>query len=102
MSAHEEITVLARWELKTGARDEVLAIVAELRPKSLAEPGCLSYEAYQLLDAPDTLLLVERYRDADAIEAHKRSEHYQQLVTGRVLPLLMDRSVELLQQLNPA
>lgn len=98
MSAAAEITVAARWQPASGAHGEVLALIAELRPKSLAEPGCLAYEVYQSVDVPRSILLVERYRDQAALEAHKQSAHYQELVVGRVLPLLTDRRVELLQQ----
>lgn len=97
MSAAGAITVVARWQPASGAYGDVLAIVTELRPKSLAEPGCLGYEVYQSVDLPRSLLLVERYRDQAALDAHKESAHYQELVVGRVLPLLTDRRVELLQ-----
>jgi len=46
---------------------------------------------------PRSILLVERYRDQAALDAHKQSAHYQELVVGRALPLLTDRRVELLQ-----
>lgn len=91
------ITVVARWQVNGGALDEVLAILAELRPQSLEEPGCLGYEVYREVGGADTLLLVERYRDEAAIEAHRQTAHYRALVTGRVLPLLAERRVELLQ-----
>jgi quinol monooxygenase YgiN len=96
MSAAGQITVVAQWKPIDNALDALLGIIAELRPKSLAEPGCLGYEVYRSLDEPQTLLLVERYRDEAAIEAHRQSEHYQSLVVGRVLPLLAERRVELL------
>jgi quinol monooxygenase YgiN len=90
------ITVVARWQPVDGKLGDVLAIVAEMRPKSLAEPGCLGYQAYQGIDSPDSLLLLEHYRDEAALEAHKQSEHYQSLVVGRALPLLAERQVEVL------
>lgn len=100
------ITVVARWQVNSGALDEVLAIVAELRPQSLAEPGCLGYEVYREVDGKadgaDTLLLIEKYRDEAAIAAHRESAHYQALVVGRVLPLLAARRVELLRSFEPA
>ncbi|SDH23794.1 MULTISPECIES: putative quinol monooxygenase [unclassified Duganella] len=91
------ITVVARWQPVDGKLGEVLAIVAEMRPKSLAEAGCLGYEAYRGVDQPHSVLLLEHYRDEAALEAHRQSEHYQSLVIGRALPLLADRQVEILQ-----
>lgn len=96
------ITVVARWLPAAGKLDEVLAIVAELGPQSLAEPGCLGYEVYRGVDAPDSVLLVERYRDQAALDAHRQSAHYQALVAGRVLALLAERRVDLLVAREPA
>lgn len=97
MSTTTPITIVARWQPASESYDDVLAIIRELRPKSLAEPGCLGYEVYEGMDQPRTVLLLEHYRDAEALEAHKQSAHYQALVVGRALPLLADRKVEILQ-----
>lgn len=91
------ITVVARWQSADGHLDEVLAILAEVRPQTLAEPGCLGYEIYRGVDSPHSLLLLEHYRDDAALEAHRQSAHYQSLVVGRALPLLASREVQLLQ-----
>lgn len=101
MEATTTITVVARWQVKQGHLDDVLAHVAELRIASLEEPGCLEYTAFRAVDAADELLLVERYRDAAAVEAHRQSPHYGALVVERILPLLADRRVELLQAHAP-
>ncbi len=91
------ITVVAHWRVKEGHLDDVLAHVAELRTASLAEPGCLEYAAFRSVDTEDELLLVERYRDAAAVDAHRRSPHYGAFVVERILPLLADRRLQLLQ-----
>ena len=90
------VTVLARWVVAPGREAEVRELVATLRERSLAEAGCLGYEVFASVDDPATMLLAERYRDADAIEAHRGSAHYRDLVAGRILPLLASRQVELL------
>jgi quinol monooxygenase YgiN len=33
------------------------------------EPGCEQYELYAGVDRPDTLVMLERWRDADAMQA---------------------------------
>jgi quinol monooxygenase YgiN len=101
MEASTTITVVARWRVREDHLDDVLAHVAELRIASLAEPGCLEYAAFRSIDAADELLLVERYRDVAALEAHRQSPHYGALVVERILPLLADRHVELLQLCLP-
>jgi len=102
MNAADEVTVLARWQPAPSAMAEVLALAHEMRERSLAEPGCLGYEIYRTAATPEAVLLVERYRDAAALDKHKQSPHYQLLVTGQVLPLLAYRKVDLLRPGAPA
>jgi len=102
MSARGPVTVVARWQPAPGALDELLSIIAQLRPQSLAEPGCLSYEVFRELGASTGILLLERYRDEAALDEHKRSAHYQALVVKRALPLLDERRVDFLHTRNPA
>ena len=96
MSASEPIVVVARWQVADERVAEVLDLVKGLREHSLTEPGCLGYEAFRSVDDASAVLLVERYRDQAAIDAHRNSIHYQQLVVGRIVPLLLSRQVELL------
>lgn len=93
----DPVVVVARWETTTDSLATVLAVVDELTPQALAEPGCLGYEVLQGIDAPTTLILVERYVDRAALDAHVASPHYQELVAGRIRPLLTGRQVEVLQ-----
>jgi quinol monooxygenase YgiN len=79
------------------AIEGVLALVAELRRETLVEPGCQGYDVFRNTDNPCEILLLERYRDDSAIEAHRGSAHYKDLVVQRILPLLSDRKVELLR-----
>ncbi|MEL1263420.1 putative quinol monooxygenase [Pseudoxanthomonas putridarboris] len=95
------LVVMAHWRTTEAALGDVLAHVAELRAASLAEPGCLGYDVFRAIDAPDTLLLLERYRDAAALESHRQSPHYAALVVGRIVPLLAERRVEVLQAREP-
>jgi len=97
MRAQEQVVVVARWHTTTDSLAGVLALAAELRQHSLAEPGCLGYEVFQSVEHPGALLLLERYRDGAALEAHRQTAHYRSLVVDRILPLLTDRRVELLR-----
>jgi quinol monooxygenase YgiN len=91
------ITVVAHWQALPGRADSVLALVATLREQSLAEAGCLGYEVFRGADDDATILLLERYRDHPAIEAHRATRHYRELLVERILPLLASRQVELLR-----
>lgn len=95
--ATSPLVVVARWQVAAEHLGEVLTHVAELRESSLAEPGCLAYEVFHGIDEPGKVLLLERYRDDAALDAHRQSAHYQKLVVGRILPLLTGRQVDILR-----
>lgn len=101
-SQHAPITVVARWQASAGARATVLGLVGELRQRSLGEAGCLGYEVFQSADDDDVIFLLERYRDVAALEAHRGSSHYRELLAARILPLLATRRVELLRATSAA
>lgn len=45
--------------------------------KSLEEPGVARFDVVQQQDDPNRFLLVEAYRTAEAVLAHKDTAHYQ-------------------------
>jgi quinol monooxygenase YgiN len=97
MTTAESLVVVAHWQVTEASLQEVLRHIAVLRPQALAEPGCLAYEIYVSVDEPTTLVLLERYRDKSALDSHLNSSHYQDVVVGRIRPLLTDRRVEILR-----
>jgi len=94
------ITVVARWHVSAQDLEWLLAQMPELRQRTLAEPGCLGYDVFRSVTGAGELLLLERYTDDDAIAAHRRSAHYQEMVVKRILPIVSDRKVELLRAIE--
>ena len=97
MEPAESVVVIAHWQTTDTALDTVAEHIAVLGPLSLAEPGCLEYQVFQHADDPTSFVIVERYRDADAQQAHLNSPHYQVHVTEHIRPLLTARHVEVLR-----
>ena len=97
MSAPEQIVVVARWQMREEHVADVLELVSVLRQQSLDEPGCVGYDVFRSADDPGVILLIERYRDNAAIDAHRNTHHYRELVVERIIPLLSNRQVELLR-----
>jgi quinol monooxygenase YgiN len=97
MEPLNSVVVIAHWQTTDADLDTVLKHVAALRPLSLAEPGCVGYQAFQNVDEPTALVIVERYRDEEAQQAHLNSPHYQEHVVEHIRPLLTARQVEILR-----
>ena len=67
MGSTNTVVVVVRWQTTEASLGDVLAHIAQVRPQSLAEPGCLGYEVFQGVDEPTTLVLIERYSDRTAL-----------------------------------
>ncbi|NGO69709.1 putative quinol monooxygenase [Streptomyces boncukensis] len=85
--------VVARYRTLPGRQDEVLALLDTMAEASRREPGNRQYRVHQSTEDPRTVVLYEEYGTAADFEAHCASEHFQDLVLGRVVPLLEEREV---------
>ena len=96
MTLSDPVIVLARWSAAEAHLGAVLELLKSLRAQSLAEAGCLGYEVFEQADEPGTLLLLERYRNEQAAQAHRDSSHYREHM-DRIRPLLAARHVDFLR-----
>jgi len=94
------VVIVAHWHVEPAGVDAVLACLPELAAASLDEPGCLGYEVLRDADDPTHFVLVERYADRAALDAHLGSVHYHRLVVERIRPLLTDRRVSTMQPVD--
>jgi quinol monooxygenase YgiN len=95
----QAIYTFAKWRVKPKHLETVKNLLAELAVLSTAEPGNLVYKAYQSKSEEDILILFEGYRDESALFEHRSSEHYQNLVLDRVIPLLEEREITVTNRL---
>lgn len=76
------LTVIATIEAKQGSEAGVeMALRAMLTP-TRAEAGCIQYALNQEIDTPVRFVMVERWRDAQALDAHLASAHMAQLLSA--------------------
>ncbi|RBQ03982.1 putative quinol monooxygenase [Pedobacter miscanthi] len=95
----QNIHVFAKWQVTAGEIDTVLDCLPELAEKSRAEAGNLYYKAYQDNTDPNIIMLNEAYADQEALNAHRNSSHYQDIVVAQIVPLLKNREVTLTHEL---
>ncbi len=88
------VSFVARFKFAPEDRTEIAAMLALLATESRREPGCLAYVPHQVQDDPDTILIYEQYRDPQALEAHRASEHFKKYVVGGILQKMKDRQLE--------
>lgn len=91
------IHVIATIELRPHTRADFLREFSRLRPKVLAEDGCLEYGAAVDVDSGlgaqgvvrrDAVVIVEKWSSLDALRAHLKAPHmgpYRDAVKGFVV-----------------
>jgi len=98
------IHVVAIITTKPGQREAVLAAVRANLPAVRAEKGCIEYGpavdadgigSFQTKAGPDTIFIIEKWQDAEALKAHAAAPHMaayaakvKDLVAGRVIHVL--------------
>ena len=75
------IVLNVSYKCRPGMRDEFLERIRweGIDAASRAEAGNLKYDYYFPADGGDELLLVEKWRDADALAEHGRQSHFAKL-----------------------
>src|SRR5690606_14009513 len=96
----EHIYTFAKWQVKDGQLGAVLKLLAEVAKKSIEEKGNLFYKIHQSNSDANTLILFEGYTNGSAVEEHRSSAYFQNLVVGQIIPMLENREVILASQLN--
>ena len=92
------IVLTAKYVAKTGKGDEVEGLLRRMAPLVTAnEPGCKVYHANRSTDNPDIFLLYEHYADQAALDAHRNTRHFKEIIEGVIVPLLEKRERELYQ-----
>ncbi|MFE5736530.1 putative quinol monooxygenase [Streptomyces celluloflavus] len=85
--------VIARYRTLPGREEEVLTLLDAMARASSQEPGCRRYRVHQGTEDPRAIVLYEEYGAEADFTAHCASAHFQDLVIGRIVPLLEQRDV---------
>lgn len=88
------VSFAVRLKFASEDRADVVESLSLLAAASRREPGCISYIPHQLEDDPDTVLIYEQYRDAQALAAHRETEHFKKHAVGGLFQKMRERSVE--------
>ena len=78
--------------IKPSHREEALTLARTVSEATQAEDGCVSYEFYVGLRDPNTLILLQEWESARALDNHFRTEHVRafmdaipKVLAGKVL-----------------
>lgn len=85
--------VEARYGVKQGMVEEVLDRLGDVAADTRQEPGNVSYEFYQGVEAPGQNVILEAYHDVEDFDRHRETDHFLRLGAGCIIPRLVIRSV---------
>lgn len=74
----QPVQVFASFVPLDGNVDAVREILLGMRVATRQEPGCEQYDLFSAeADGRPSFHLIEKYADADALQAHRDSDHYK-------------------------
>jgi quinol monooxygenase YgiN len=76
------ILILGRARVHADQRDAALAAASAMSAASAAEAGCLEYSFWTSSEDPNTIGLVERWENDEALTAHMGQPHMATFITA--------------------
>lgn len=92
------IAVIAKIPVNPGSKETVLKEVKALVSKVAKEKGTLHYTFNIDENDPDTLVVIERYKDAEAMGAHASTPYFQEFI-NKVMPLIGPMEIVTLKEI---
>ena len=89
--------ILAEYGVQENKLPEVLQLLKQVRELSSREPRCVCYRVNQVIEDPYKIVLYEEYQNEDALNHHRESSHFQEIIMQQVLPLLQSRKLTILK-----
>ncbi|MED3561742.1 putative quinol monooxygenase [Bacillus xiapuensis] len=90
------VVLTAKYICKPGKGDEVEAYLKEMRPLvHQYEKECTVYIVNRSTENKDIFLIYEQYVDQAALEAHRNTPHFKEIIEGKIIPILEKREREI-------
>lgn len=88
-----EKELIVKWKIRETETERILKLLPTLGAETRKERGNILYAVYQSESNPNELFLHERYASQEAVEIHKNSKHYREIVIDQIIPSLYIREV---------
>lgn len=94
------IVLKVDMQVKPGTEEKCKHYLRLLEEHSRKEPGCLLYFGHQSTENPRKFLIYEQYKDQAALDAHRKSRHFDEYVRGGLDTFVESRNRELFHGLE--
>jgi len=73
------IRVVAKNQVRPEKTQEFMNLCKNLIEETLKEEGCIEYGVYQELENPETLTMLEEWKDESSLDQHINSRHFKEI-----------------------
>lgn len=77
------VGIYVKFPIKEGKEDEFIEAFKQMAAKVAQEDGCLLYNLYKNKKEPGALVLMERYKDKEALKTHSATPYFKEF-SGKV------------------
>lgn len=88
------ISFSVRMKFRPEDRQRVAEMLVALANASRQEPGCVTYVPHAIEGEPDSIVIYEQYRDQQALDAHRASQHFKDCAVAGLYQMMLGRHVE--------
>lgn len=89
------VTTVAHYHFPATAQEVVLERLLPIAQATLSEPGLEYFHILQTPGEEGHLILIEGWKDHEALASHRERPHFLDGLLGSVVPLLRERSVHI-------
>ena len=77
-----QVSVFVEETIKEGQLGAFVEYMRELIRCTKEEEGCIAYDLYESADGTGEIVLVELWKNQEALDKHVQAEHFLRLVPG--------------------
>lgn len=70
------ISIVAKFTVSKEEEPNFLSLINPLIKESQAEAGCIEYALQKHTEKPGTFCLIEKWKDAEAVNIHNNTKHF--------------------------
>lgn len=71
------ILVMGRYEIDPAKREAFIPFAQELVARERQTQGCIAFDIFEDVTNPNAFLMMEQWKDEDALDAHTGSESFE-------------------------
>ena len=72
------VMITGRLPIDPNKREEFLAFARDLVPKERQHPGCLQFDIFEDVTAPNSFLMIEQWESEEVLDAHTLTDEFDQ------------------------